>query len=91
MVTYLRPELKVSQQFETNEIKAVLNDDDDKEFNVTITYDYHLYYSPYENETVVTGYDWDMEGTPNIRIGDLMEWVEEQIKQAEPRTVTFNI
>lgn len=90
MVTYMRPEIKVRQQFETNEIKAVLNDDEDKEFNVAITYDYHLYFGM-ENETVVTSYDWDIEGTPKISIGHLMEWVEEQIRQEEPRTVTFNI
>lgn len=90
MVMYMKPEPK-TEQFEANEITATLIDDDEIEFNVTITYDYHLYFSPWENETVVVGYEYKVEGEPRISKKDLSYWVEDEIRTAEPRTVTFNI
>lgn len=91
MVTYMRPPLKIKQEFETNTITAILIDDEEKEFEVKITYECFIYCGARENETVVTSYDYKMDDQPRILRNDLLQWVENEIKMTEPRTVTFNI
>lgn len=65
-------------------------DDEEKEFEITITYDHHDYFSSWNPvETMVTGYDYEVKGEPKISEKELLQWVRDQIRDNEKRTTFF--
>ena len=84
----MKPGPKFRERTKFNTITAVLLDDEEREFPVEITYDYHLYFG-LMNETIVTGYDFKVNGDPKISQKDLHLWVKDQIREEERRPVTF--
>lgn len=87
---YTRPELKVKERTASTTFKAVLTDDNEKEFHVEISYDHEDYFPAWQPvETCVTGYDYTVEGTPAMSQKDLTQWVKDQIQDNEKRITFF--
>lgn len=90
MVMYTLPEPKVRQRTECTKFTATLTDDNEKDFQVEISYDHEDYFPTWQPvETCVTGYDYKVEGTPVISPKELTEFVKDAIRENEKRTTFF--
>jgi hypothetical protein len=88
MVMYTRPETK--ERTEETKFTATLTDDNEKEFQVEISYDHHDYFPSWGPvETMVTGFDYKVEGSPAISKKELSQWVKDQIQDNEKRSTFF--
>lgn len=90
MVSYTLPEPKVKERTERTKFTATLTDDNQQDFKIEITYDHHDYVANWQPvETAVTGYDWNIEGTPVATEKEIIEFVKDQIRDNEKRTTFF--
>lgn len=81
-----------SKQYKCKVIDCVVEDDDHKVFPLEITYEYSPYYG-LGWEISVWSYDFNIDfkinGTPNIGVVDLSNWVKDCIREHENCHVTF--
>lgn len=78
-----------SKKLKVKTIESVVMDDDEKEFPIEITYDYHDYFGWDKWEIAVTGFDYKVNSAINMSQKQLTEDVKNIIEQEERVTVTF--